>query len=546
MEALADRPQLASPDRPPVWRSIGASAVPILAGTLPFLLLVAVALDHVNRPWVSRGDYAFMELATRSAAHGDALVGPYSRFGWNHPGPAMFYWFAPFFQAFDEAPESLGVAAAALNALAAGVAVAVSGIASGRRAAWTTAAGLLAMVWLWGFTWMDRIWNPFIVLAAIVVSGFLLAGVLADRRWMLPPLVIAASFTIQSHVGTAAIVVLFAAAAAVGVGWSLRRDWRAWRLPLGTSLAVAVALWALPVHEQLSGRDGNITQMVEFARSSKPHPTVGEVLDKIAVQLTLTERGVISNVVSAKRELPGATSGRLVVLALLVGVAVAGLFLNRRAGRRFEQHLCAVALLGALGVFGGSLRIVGELEGYLTLPATAVGALLWAAALLTVTGEVADLAWRRLRFAPGRLLVPVAVVVLLAGVGLGRWILQQEPDRTLQVGRYPDRDAVAVSDDVRTAVPAGTREVLVIPVASSALTAGVIANQLERRGLEVRAPAEWDHFFGRERRSDGCERYAVRIGPRGAPPRPGGGEVLGVFEGWVVQGRIPERPRRCP
>ncbi len=40
-------------------------------------------------------DIAMIELYTRHAMEGNQFVGMYSRFGWNHPGPAYFYMLAP-------------------------------------------------------------------------------------------------------------------------------------------------------------------------------------------------------------------------------------------------------------------------------------------------------------------------------------------------------------------------------------------------------------------------------------------------------------------
>jgi hypothetical protein len=40
-------------------------------------------------------DFALLELSTGEALRGAQLLGPYSRFGWRHPGPAYVYLQAP-------------------------------------------------------------------------------------------------------------------------------------------------------------------------------------------------------------------------------------------------------------------------------------------------------------------------------------------------------------------------------------------------------------------------------------------------------------------
>lgn len=70
------------------------------AGVVIVLLVmgwgIAEAVRHLSDPFFNYGDGALGELAVREAANGERLLGAYSRFGWNHPGPAFFYWAVPF------------------------------------------------------------------------------------------------------------------------------------------------------------------------------------------------------------------------------------------------------------------------------------------------------------------------------------------------------------------------------------------------------------------------------------------------------------------
>jgi hypothetical protein len=61
----------------------------LVAAALPF---VPGAIEFMRRgipDVLFTGDGAAIELGTLHAAHGVQLVGPYSRFGWSHPGPAF-------------------------------------------------------------------------------------------------------------------------------------------------------------------------------------------------------------------------------------------------------------------------------------------------------------------------------------------------------------------------------------------------------------------------------------------------------------------------
>lgn len=523
---------------------------PALGAAIPLGIVLAVALVHVDRDWVSRGDYAFIELSTRSALHGHALVGPYSRYGWNHPGPAMFYWYAPFFWSFRQRPESLGVAAASFNLVAMVTCVAVTGIASGKRAAWVSAVGACLVVRVWGFSWIDRIWNPFIVLTAILASAFLGAGFLAGRKWLLAGFVGVSSFCVQSHVGTAPLIGLMSLYLIAASVPALRREaWAVWKLPILAAAGAAVLAWSLPVYEQLTGHPGNVGQILQFVRNSEADHGLREVLDKVVVQLTLNKLDLISNVVSTKRMLPMATPAKILLLVVLLGVNAFGVWANRRAGRNFERHLCLLAILGTAAVILSGLRVVGELEGYLTMPALAVGVLLWAGAVLTTSAMALQWLDARMSIQARVRAMSVMIVGVATVVGSG-WssydtIARKDPQRSLQVGPSPDTDAIGIADTIRNAVPEGVRRVRLEADGPNYSTAGMVGNQIELGGFEVRVKPSLDVYFGRERRADGCESFVVRVGGDGQPRVVGAGQILGTYAGHLMQARMVQPPGRC-
>ena len=79
---------------------------------------VAATLYHVvgSAPiGYSWGDGAILELYTIYARVGDSQLGPYSRFGWHHPGPMLFYMLAPVHSAFGSHAYALNAAAVLIN-----------------------------------------------------------------------------------------------------------------------------------------------------------------------------------------------------------------------------------------------------------------------------------------------------------------------------------------------------------------------------------------------------------------------------------------------
>src|SRR6516164_9762469 len=85
---------------------------------LPVLFLLCMYVARVTEPVVTSEDIAVTELYTDLASHGRLLLGPYSRFGWHHPGPVYFYLQAPLYAASNRAGASLFLGAMAINVVA--------------------------------------------------------------------------------------------------------------------------------------------------------------------------------------------------------------------------------------------------------------------------------------------------------------------------------------------------------------------------------------------------------------------------------------------
>ena len=88
-------------DRPPQQerRRTAHRGVPlsVLALAIPVAVIAVRLLIAMPRPLISGGDAGFIELGVMKALRGRATLGPYSRFGWFHPGPALYYLFAPVY-----------------------------------------------------------------------------------------------------------------------------------------------------------------------------------------------------------------------------------------------------------------------------------------------------------------------------------------------------------------------------------------------------------------------------------------------------------------
>ena len=93
------------------------------------LIVYARTADAAFAP---AGDIALIETYTIDATRGQLLLGPYSRYGWHHPGPLYFYLQAPFYVMSGYRSAGLSAGALAINLSALGILVWVCFVAAGR------------------------------------------------------------------------------------------------------------------------------------------------------------------------------------------------------------------------------------------------------------------------------------------------------------------------------------------------------------------------------------------------------------------------------
>ena len=68
-----------------------------LGGGLAAAVVVMVVVRAATSDWLAAGDFAVMRMRSLDVGTTSTpLVGVYSRYGWNHPGPMMFIAYAPF------------------------------------------------------------------------------------------------------------------------------------------------------------------------------------------------------------------------------------------------------------------------------------------------------------------------------------------------------------------------------------------------------------------------------------------------------------------
>lgn len=526
----ADTAVAASTDRrdPPPGRGRIRLDRVALAVCLAPLVVAAVVLVVVGGDLLPAHDIAQLEMRTRDVGRYEVLLGPYSRDGWYHPGPAQFYLLAIPYRLAGASSVGIYLGAVAVNAGAvAGMALIARRLAGRAVMLVTLLASAVLLVGL-GPDLVRDPWNPSITVLPYGALVFLTWAMTCGERWALPASAVVATFLAQTHVG---FVVLALPLVAWGAAWLVAievvRRRRAGRAAAGaagdggvdaeepaapeadvagtdadaggtgrtrrgmlrplllTGVALAL-LWAPPVVQQTTGDWGNLGKaLFYFQHRDEPGLPLSSTLrilsDQLAVPPAWTT-GLRSTSLSLE---PLALYGPYPWPVLLLPLVAAVVVVWRRgpvAARRFL--LCAAAAV-ALGVVAIG-RTTGVAYTY---------RLHWTSVLGMLTGVIAGWAvWLvvhpRLDPAGVRRLAAATVGALVAVSAVG---VVQAGRAGVPEERFSDPLAAVVPDAVDHLHAAGDLGDAVVVVQSSSyeslLLAPGVALALEKAGVPARLPA---------------------------------------------------------
>jgi hypothetical protein len=387
-------------DRRIVGIAAGLLAVPVL------VLLVRAA----RATWVPSSDWAAIEARTRDVwtSH-TSLVGPYSRYGWNHPGPLLFYVLAVPYRLLGGQPHGLFVGALAINAAA----FTCIGVILWRRGRIPGLAIGLVVVLLvtraLGVGFFLDPWNPYVIVLPLFAVVLLAWDATAGDLWALPVAIGIGSFVVQSHVGTTLAVAAPIGVAAAGVLVDARREGFARLKPVAlAALAVLAVCWSPPVVEQFQPGGGNLGRLVHFWM--QPHPSTtgwSEGARIVAQQLAVPAPWITGH----ERVSPftGAVDPRWhVPVSLILLVTASAVAWRRRDRQSLTLDVMALVLIAA-AVFSAA-HIVDTPFDYIVRWMWIVGATSWLAIIWTL--------WRALFSEAPANRIParsgIAVVTLLA------------------------------------------------------------------------------------------------------------------------------------
>lgn len=484
------RGRRSDPDRvaqPDVW-------IAWAAGFLALLPIIVTVVVYSGRAYLPGGDIAIIDLRVRDVfTSALPLVGPYSRYGWNHPGPALFYALAPLNVLTGGAAWSTLVGGALLQGLAIVLTVRLAWQRAGAFGALliATAISLTAV----GAT--ERLflvpWNPHIALPFFALFVLQVWSVGLGHYRHVVGATIVGSFLVQSHVGYAPLVAGGAVWAAVVVLLDLRQDrspLRNWFRSLAWGSAAAVVLWAPPIVQQFDGTPGNLGELLRFARRA----------DGVGLDAGL---GVFAGAFGFVPPWLGGTEPRqpftdaiepsslgwllIPILVLIVGWVVA-----RRAGPRGRECgrlLTLVAVMGAIGALAIA-RVDPPLDSYLFLWRSSIATLIVAGVLMTLVGvRRVSIADRNGSIFAGSIGAILAAATISLGVNVANPAQDPNPFAS---------DTRALLDQLAPAVP--DEPFIVRNVASARRgVSSAIVDELLRDDAPVRVDEDESIVFGSQR-----------------------------------------------
>ncbi|MGY1754922.1 hypothetical protein [Blastococcus sp. SYSU D01042] len=525
-----EAPTPARPSRHGTW----AAVVAALAVAAAFGVAVVQVLRGVDESFRFGGDQAMTGLSVHEASTFDRDLGPYSRYGWSHPGPVWFYLLAPPTRLLGGDDPALMAANVLVNGVLA-VAVVLAVRRAGRPLLTLgVAAAVLVFVLRMPARMFVDVWSPYALLMGTLLFLVLAARVHSGSWPALLAMLISGSFLAQTHVGTAPLVALVGLTG--GVSFVLaRRALRRTGEPgadggeaprsrrTGSTVAlsaVLVAVWIPPVVEQLSSpvREGNLVRLLSFFLSHEDpggRPTPPQALVAVGRLLAMTpyDRG------PGPWEMDVSTLPASVALVLAVQAlaALALVVLGRRWGSAAGTWWGAVVGAALVAAVLSGATVTGVLYWYL---------LIWVAALpvATVIGVLHLVLDRRTtgrdraaghRSAVDRapVLVPVAAVVVagsvLAAASLGEAAEELPSSYGVTAVSALVGDALEGVDDRAVHVDIATPELW--PVAAG------IVDELVDEGYRVTVDRGSEELFGDDRVGPGDEPVDLVFVATGSP-----------------------------
>ena len=460
----------------------------------PFVIsAIAIATDTSPSPI---SDRALIELHVRDVGVHPVTVGLYSRDGWAHPGPMLFYLLAVPYRVFGSNMNALLIGSLVLNAAAVLAIAAIARRIVGIPFALFVIVGTSIVLRALGADFLQDPWVLYITVLPFGVLCLLTWAMASGRIWALPATAVVASYLAQTHVGYVAIALPPSLLGAIWLTLVVRREGAARVRALGraavASLGVLAVLWAPTAWNQWFGGK-NLTVTVRWFRAAAEGThTLAEGTRVVLAQLALVpdwvtgtrHGGLFNGETTLLRSAP--------VPLMLIAFVGAAILATRRHDRASGRLLAVLGFVVVTGVVA-SARTIGVMYDYRIQWTWMLGALIGVAIAWTVWGWITD---RWPRAIAG--LVPV-VLVLLTALSVAESVDAATTDHTLSWLSQSPETATATAEAVSDLAPdAGEIVVTADSTVGDWYLHGAVL-ELERLGFDARVMADTGELYGSHR-----------------------------------------------
>jgi hypothetical protein len=503
----------ATTDAPPTRPGLGQvttvglpvrlAAVAIGVSVLPLVVSAIALAVKVGSDYAAGSDIGLTELRTLDVGRHPVLLGPYSRDGWNHPGPALFYALALPYRLAGSHSIGLAIGALLINALAiTGIALVARRVA-GLPCMLVTLVGCAVLMRSLGPVFLRNPWNPYIAILPFALLVYLTWAMTCGEAWALPVGAGIGSFCIQTHVGyapLAAPLLAWGAAALVVRAVRARRErgdehkrgYRALIRASVVAVAVLVVMWLPAIIQQFLDSPGNLTEVVRYFKdpNGATH-SLAEGYRVVSGQFELTPQWLTGHldVIPFSGEPYLLYSAPLPLLLMPLAVALLAFWRWRYAKAIRLGGVLLVALI--VGLFSVT-QIVGPAYAYRLQWTWFLGTL----AFIMVLWAAWTLIERHTRAPDGQrvlLALTLSVLIVLSGINTVSATRPGAPQDDMSSALNK------LGPAIEAALPKARGDVLVQSTPAAYGYQPGVVRYLEARGIQVRVDRSLEDSYGRHR-----------------------------------------------
>ena len=488
--------------------TIAILLIVLLSVPLLYYLFVFGARARIETPRAIKGDDAITEIYVINATRGEQLLGPYSRFRWNNPGPSYYYAVAPVYMLLGRKSSAVKAGAVLINlfSLAALMLIAWRNLGFLRFCVMSPFVAIF-LLYLGGK--IKSTWNPYATILPFALLLFVSAAVATRKRWALPAQALLASFVVQTHIMYLPVAVVITSAALIlrwlDSGKEETRDHQKWWPYWVAASMVLVVMWTPALIEELIYPDGNLSKILSFFIKEN------EVLGLIPSLFAVSEHaeGPIAVVLNSFTPFLGENIFQVAmvfILLLLLGLGFWAWLLESKNKQRFSAALLLLAVVGILASIAAVSRVVGEMHEHLVLWTSALGIIL----LTSISAAFISPLIERVRKIDPVVttgLIAISLTVLISAV-----TTMNIRQGIKNADRVPTLIKTAADPLLKHMKNGKAGEFLVRPANEEVwpLAAGLVLH-LHRNGLEFAVDEDWLFMFGRRFSPTGKETKEILL-----------------------------------